>query len=76
VQARQYPGQERKYLEFVQKNPQALQQIRAPLFEEKVVDFILELAQVTEKPVSKDELQKAIDALDEETVATPPAVEI
>lgn len=76
AQARQYPGQERKYLEFVQKNPQALQQIRAPLFEEKVVDFILELAQVTEKPVSKDELQKAIDALDEETVATPPAVEI
>ena len=66
AQARQYPGQERQFLEFVQKNPQALQQIRAPLFEEKVVDFILELAQVTEKPVSKDELQKAIEALDEE----------
>ena len=44
AQARQYPGQERQFLEFVQKNPQALQQIRAPLFEEKVVDFILELA--------------------------------
>ena len=66
AQARQYPGQERQFLEFVQKNPQALQQIRAPLFEDKVVDFILELAQVTEKPVSKDELQKAIEALDED----------
>ena len=66
-QARQYPGQERQFLEFVQKNPQALQQIRAPLFEDRVVDYILELAQVTEKPVSKDELQKAIEALDEDS---------
>jgi trigger factor len=67
AQARQYPGQERQFLEFIQKNPQALQQVRAPLFEEKVVDYILELAQVTETPVSKDDLQKAIEALDEET---------
>ena len=66
TQARQYPGQERQFLEFVQKNPQALQQIRAPLFEDQVVDYILELAQITEKPVSKDELQKAIEALDED----------
>jgi trigger factor len=66
TQARQYPGQERQFLEFVQKNPQALQQIRAPLFEEKVVDYILEQAKLTEKPVSKDELQKAIEALDAE----------
>jgi trigger factor len=66
AQARQYPGQERQFLEFVQKNPAALQQIRAPLFEEKVVDYILEQAQLTEKPVSKDELQKAIEALDAE----------
>ena len=68
-QARQYPGQERQFLEFVQKNPQALQQIRAPLFEEKVVDHILGVAQVSEKPVSKDELQQAIEALDEEGAA-------
>ena len=66
AQARQYPGQEREFLEFVQKNPQALQQVRAPLFEDKVVDFILELAKVTEKTVSKDELQKAIEQLDED----------
>ncbi len=67
AQARQYPGQEREFFEFVQKNPQALQQVRAPLFEEKVVDFILELATVTEQPMSKDDLQKAIEALEEET---------
>lgn len=78
-QARQYPGQERQFLEFVQKNPQALQQIRAPLFEDRVVDYILEQARLTERPVSKDELQKAIEALDEDstdmavTVAAPEA---
>jgi trigger factor len=70
AQARQYPGQERQFFEFVQKNPQALQQIRAPLFEEKVVDYILELARITDRSVSKDELQKAIEALDEEAPAT------
>ena len=73
AQARQYPGQERQFLEFIQKNTQALQQIRAPLFEDKVVDFILELAQITEKEVGKDELQQALDALDEQesTTAAP-----
>ena len=73
AQARQYPGQERQFFEFVQKNPQALQQIRAPLFEDKVVDFVLELAKVTDKPVNKEELQKAIEALDEEDVRAAPA---
>jgi trigger factor len=67
AQARQYPGQERQFFEFVQKNPQAQQQLRAPIFEEKVVDYILGVASVTDKSVSKDELQKAIEALDEET---------
>ena len=66
AQARQYPGQERQFFEFVQKNPQAQQQLRAPIFEEKVVDYILGVAAVAEKSVSKDELQKAIEALDEE----------
>jgi trigger factor len=67
AQARQYPGQERQFFEFVQKNPQAQQQLRAPIFEEKVVDYILGVASVSDKSVSKDELQKAIEALDEET---------
>ncbi|MFN7053529.1 MAG: trigger factor, partial [Gemmobacter sp.] len=63
--ARQYPGQERAFFEFVQKNPQMQQQLRAPIFEDKVVDFIVAGANVTEKEVSKDDLQKAIEALDE-----------
>mgnify|MGYP003112358720 CR=1 FL=1 len=65
-QARQYPGQERQFFEFVQQNPQMQQQLRAPLFEDKVVDYLFELAEVTEKEVSKDDLQKAVEALDEE----------
>jgi trigger factor len=64
-QARQYPGQERQFFDFVQQNPQMRQQIQAPLFEDKVVDHIAEKADVTEKEVSKEELQKAVDALDD-----------
>lgn len=64
-QARQYPGQERAFFEFVQQNPQMQQQLRAPIFEDKVVDFIVEGAKVNEKEVSKEDLQKAIEALDE-----------
>ena len=65
-QARQYPGQERQFFEFVQQNPQMQQQLRAPIFEDKVVDYILERAEVTEKEVSKEELQEAVEALEEE----------
>ena len=65
AQARQYPGQERAFLEFVQKNPQMQQQLRAPIFEDKVVDLVFAAAKVTEKEVSKDKLQKAVEALDE-----------
>ncbi|MBK0327022.1 trigger factor [Rhodobacteraceae bacterium F11138] len=65
-QARQYPGQERQFFEFVQQNPQMQQQLRAPLFEDKVVDYVFELATISEKEVSKDELQKAVEALEEE----------
>ncbi|MGR3713938.1 MAG: trigger factor [Shimia sp.] len=65
-QARQYPGQERQFFEFVQQNAQMQQQLRAPLFEDKVVDYVLELADVSEKEVDKDALQKAVEALEEE----------
>ena len=65
-QARQYPGQEREFFEFVQKNPQMQQQMRAPLFEDKVVDYVFELATLTDKEVSKDQLQKAVEAMDDE----------
>ncbi|MGR3635423.1 MAG: trigger factor [Shimia sp.] len=65
-QARQYPGQERQFFEFVQQNAQMQQQMRAPIFEDKVVDYVFELAEVTEKEVDKDALQKAVEALDDE----------
>ncbi|MEL6102420.1 MAG: trigger factor [Pseudomonadota bacterium] len=65
-QARQYPGQERQFFEFVQQNQQMQQQIRAPLFEDKVVDHIFEQAKISEKEIDKDTLQKAVEALDEE----------
>ena len=63
--ARQYPGQERQYFEFVQKNQQVQQQLRAPIFEDKVVDHIVAAAKVTDKEVSKEDLQKLVEALDE-----------
>ncbi len=66
MQARQYPGQERAFFEFIQSNQAAQQQLRAPLFEDKVVDFIVELADVTEKDITKDELKAAVDALEDE----------
>ena len=65
-QARQYPGQERQFFEFVQQNPQMQQQLRAPIFEDKVVDYVCELAEVTEKEVSKDELQKAVEEMEDD----------
>jgi trigger factor len=64
-QARQYPGQERQFFEFVQKDQRMQQQMRAPIFEDKVIDHIVEKAKVTEKEISKDDLQKAVEALDD-----------
>ncbi|MGC8203433.1 trigger factor [Aliiroseovarius sp. PTFE2010] len=65
-QARQYPGQERQFFEFVQQNAQMRQQLQAPIFEDKVVDWVFEQAETSEKEVSKEDLQKAVDALDDE----------
>ncbi|MBU2982567.1 trigger factor [Lentibacter algarum] len=65
-QARQYPGQERQFFEFVQQNQQMQQQLRAPLFEDKVVDQAFEQSTVKDKEVSKDDLQKAVEALEDE----------
>ena len=65
-QARQYPGQERQFFEFVQQNQQMQQQLRAPIFEDKVVDYAFELADVSEKEVSKEDLQSAVEKLDDE----------
>jgi len=60
-QARSFPGQEQQVVQFYQQNPAALQQLRAPIFEDKVVDYISEKATVEDVPVSKDELMKDPD---------------
>ncbi len=65
-QAQRMPGQERAFFEYVRQNPQMMQQMRAPIFEDKVVDYVIELASVTEKEVTKAELEAAIEALDDE----------
>jgi trigger factor len=62
ARVRQYPGQERKIWDFYRKNPQALAELRAPLFEEKVVDHILTQVQVGEETVSKEALFSDEDA--------------
>jgi trigger factor len=62
--SREYPGQEKAFFEFLQKNPQAKEQLKAPLFEDKVIDFIVELSSVTEKTVSKEELKKAVEKVE------------
>lgn len=56
--ARQSPGREKEVWDFYRSNPNALAQLRAPIYEDKVVDFILELATVTEKKVTRDDLLK------------------
>ena len=61
-EARRYPGQERRVLEFYRENQQALQNLQAPIFEDKVVDFVLEMAKVSERKVPVEELLKDPDA--------------
>ena len=51
-----YPGQEKQIMELYQKNPQAMASIRAPLYEDKIVDFITEMAEVSEKKVTREVL--------------------
>jgi trigger factor len=62
AEARRYPGQEKQVIDFYQRSPEALNQLRAPLYEEKVVDFIVEQAQVTERPLSPEEFAKEGEA--------------
>jgi len=61
-EARQYPGQEREVVQFFQKNPNAMAQLRAPIYEDKVVDHILSVATIEETSVSRDELFKEDEA--------------
>lgn len=61
AEARQYPGQEKQVVEFFQKNPNAMAQLRAPIYEDKVVDHILATAKVTDETVSREDLFKEED---------------
>lgn len=58
MEARRFPGQERKVIEFYRSNPEALANLRAPIYEDKVIDFIVEMAKVTDKPIAPEELLK------------------
>ena len=69
--AQSMPGQEAKVVEFYRSNPQAVAELRAPLFEEKVVDYIIDKAKITEKSVSLDELMRDPDGPDKGTGRKP-----
>jgi trigger factor len=65
--ARQFPGQERRVIEYYRNHPEAIDQIRAPMFEDKVIDFILERAEVSERRVPVADLLKDEDEEGEAT---------
>jgi len=67
AEVRRFPGQEQQVYDYYRKNPQALAGLRAPVFENKVVDYVTELAEQTDKPMTRAELAKLIQA-DEDDV--------
>jgi trigger factor len=74
TEAQKYPGREKDFIELYRNNPEAMASMRAPIFEEKVVDFILELAKVNEREVSVEELMEVSEgeeAEKEEKKAAP-----
>ncbi len=73
AEARNYPGQEHMVLQYYQKNQEALENLRAPIFEEKVIDFICELAKITDKDISVEDLRKDPDEVTAEAGADAPA---
>jgi len=68
ARARQFPGQEKQVFDHYRKNPNALMELRGPVFEQKVVDFLVSKAKVTEKTVSREELQAMVQDDDEDHV--------
>ncbi|WP_421759973.1 trigger factor [Devosia sp.] len=66
TEVRRFPGQEQQVYDYYRKNPQALAGLRAPVFENKVVDFVVELAKKTDKPMTRAELAKLIASEDDE----------
>ena len=60
-EARRYPGQEQAFIKYVQENNEMLEQFRGPIFEDKVVDFIMAVAEVTNLTLSKNDMQERLE---------------
>ena len=71
-EVRRYPGQERQVTEYFQQNQQAMAGLRAPIFEDKVVDFILEMAEISDRAVTPEELMADPDGAPEKEKKAPP----
>lgn len=71
AETRQYPGQEKEVFEYFTKTPGALDRLRAPILEEKVIDYIIGQTTVTEKKVSVEELRATPDKMDAEIDQKP-----
>ena len=66
AEVRRFPGQEQEVYDYYRKTPNALTSLKAPVFENKVVDFVVELAETTEVEVTRDELNKLIEDVEQE----------
>lgn len=71
AEVRRFPGQEQQVYDYYRKNPGALASLRAPIFEDKVVDFIIELADVSEKTMSREDLSRLIASDEDDESAHP-----
>lgn len=69
--ARNFPGREKQFIEHYRKNAELMNEIRGPIFEEKVIDHIVAQAKVTDRHVSKDELIKTVEASEKDTEEAP-----
>ena len=69
VEASRFPGQEARVIEYFQKDANAMQELQAPIFEDKVVDFVIELAKINEQEVSVEELMGNPDEAEEDTAS-------
>ncbi len=71
AEARRYPGQEQKVIDYYKKNAEAMDSLRAPLIEDRVVDFMLEMAKLTERKVTREELLRDPDEEEAGEAAAP-----
>jgi trigger factor len=69
TEASRFPGQEARVIEYFQKDPNALQELQAPIFEDKVVDFVVEMAKINEQEVSVEELMEEPDEVAEDAAS-------